>query len=204
MLLLALGAAGDAGARRHHGKAPKKGALELIRKGAVCEGTALIASAPPKDAPAQEELIAALLPHLLAEDAMAQTCARDALNKLDVLPVLQPALGDAARREEALQQAGQLSHPALLPLYQGLSKDPSPEVRGRVAAALKNQAPGAPTVDLLRGLVADPVKSVRYFAIDSLGMLLAGGCDPARAILIQRRQKEVDPSLRSFLEKALR
>lgn len=162
----------------------------------ICRGAEMLAQTE------QSEAIEALLPMLLARSEAVQDCARHALNRMDVIPVLLSWWrgADAEKRAQAARYAVYLSHPGLMDLYQEATSDGTPEQREKAAIGLKHQKPTSEVFHLLALLAADPDKDVRWWAIDSLGIL--GKCQ-ALSILEERRAKEVDTSLKPFIEKAI-
>jgi hypothetical protein len=208
MLLLACLALACALPAQGAGRAGKearmlKRGLELLSRGdskSVCEGAKLLGGGP-KDS---REAVAALLPHVTSRNEAVRDCVTAALAKLDAAPVLLEAFQDPGRRHQALQQAVYLPHPGLLALYREAAKDEKPEIRAKAATGLKQQPAGPEVLDLLARLAADPVKNVRWWAIDSLGVLHHRGVKEARPVLEARRKAEADPSLLPFIDKALK
>ncbi|MCS6912202.1 MAG: HEAT repeat domain-containing protein [Myxococcales bacterium] len=174
--------------------------LELLKKGdvrSICEGAMLLRKV------GGQEAIEALLPHLRSRVEQVRDCVREALDRMDVAPVLMGWWhgADAEKRRQALEYAVGLSHPGLLVLYQEAAQSRDAVQRKQAAIGLKRQGRSAEVYRLLAALVADDDRDVRWWAIDSLGVL--GGTEAVR-VLRERQPAEQDPALKKFIEKALR
>jgi HEAT repeat protein len=148
------------------------------------------------------EAIQALLPLLRSRSEAVADCVRHALDRMDVAPLLlnQWRSSDGNKRAEALSYAAVLTHPGLMEIYRQSIHEAAADLREKVAIGLKRQEPTAEVLHLLAMLAADPNRDVRWWAIDSLGIL---GSPEAISILEDRRAKESDVNLNPFIERAL-
>lgn len=170
--------------------------LEERDSAAICRGAAILGRL------GRAEAIEPLLGLLRTRDESARECVREALAKLDVVPVLlgQWRSEDAEVKARALELAVALPHPGLMAIYGEAATDADAGRRRRVATGLRRQDASPAVMGLLEALVADPDHDVRWWAIDTLG--LSKSPDAAR-ILRARREAEPDANLRVFIRRAL-
>jgi HEAT repeat protein len=163
---------------------------------AICRGAAMLART------GRREAVDALLPLLRSRSESVADCVRGALNRMDVVPVLLERWhsADAAKRTDAMNYAAALAHPGLMALYREAARDTLSGLREMAAVGLNKQKRSAEVLQLLGVLASDTERDVRWWAIESLGLL--GGPD-AVGILERRRASETDAGLRTFIDKAL-
>ena len=133
----------------------------------ICRGAEILSHSESTEA------IEALLPLLRSRSELVQDCVSEALNQMDVAPLLLDWWrgGDDEKRALALGHAAALSHPALLELLREATEAKDADLRKYAAIGLKRQRPGTEVLSLLESLASDPDEDVRWWAIDSLGLL---------------------------------
>jgi HEAT repeat protein len=201
-LLLIIIAVSGATARHHsQERTMTETALELIARRepeAIRRGAMMLARSGGDDA------VRALLPLLGSRSEEVAECVRRALDGMEeVVPLLLSWWrgADGIARNDALRYAVALSHPGLMELYREAARDGDAWSRRSAAIGLKRQRSTSETFALLALLAADPDRDVRWWAIDSLGII---GGDEAAAILKERREHESDPEMGIFIERALK
>jgi HEAT repeat protein len=162
----------------------------------ICRGAELLARS------GRPEAAEALLPILRSRSEEVRECVRNALDSLDVAPMLVNWWQgpDPEKRDRALSYAVALAHPGLMEIYRESAHGDMADDRKQTGIGLKRQEPTPEVLQLLETLAADPDKDVRWWAIDSLGII---GEPAAFAILEARLPHEEDRNLKLFMEKAL-
>jgi hypothetical protein len=176
--------------------------LALLQKKdtqSVCEGARMLARLGPTEAP---KAIDPLLALIRTRDETARECVRDALNKLDVAPVLLARWrgADQEARKQALESAVPLSHPGLLALYEEAVADADAFVRRRAATGLRHQQEGPALLAVLGRLLADADDDVRWWANDTASLSKSA---EVRGRLEARLDEEPSADLKTFIARAL-
>lgn len=162
----------------------------------ICEGAKILAKL------GAAEGIDPLLGLIRSRDEAARECVRQALDQLDVAPVLLARWRgeDGDQRRLALEHAVALSHPGLMDLYEEAAKHSDAFIRRRAATGLRRQAEGTRSLALLETLLADGDADVRWWAIDTLSLSKS---EAAKRLLRARFDEEQDANLRALIDKAL-